>query len=83
MIEKAASSPRRLSLINVNSPKAPITPKAASAGLDFYIHNAADAAEVLTIKEDGGTTICTPTQNETAYVYCDGTTWRGLVGANN
>lgn len=60
-----------------------LPPEAASAGLDFYLHNAADAAEVLTIKEDGGTTICTPTQNETAYVYCDGTTWRGVVGANN
>jgi hypothetical protein len=60
-----------------------LPPEAASKGLDFVIHNAADAAEVLTIKEDGGTTICTPTQNETALVYCDGTTWRGLVGANN
>ncbi len=60
-----------------------LPPEAASAGLDFYVHNSADAAEVLTIKEDGGTTICTPTQSETAYVYCDGTTWRGVVGANN
>jgi hypothetical protein len=60
-----------------------LPPEAASAGLEFYIHNAADAAEVLTIKEDGGSTICTPTQNETAYVYCDGSTWRGVVGANN
>jgi predicted RecA/RadA family phage recombinase len=60
-----------------------LPPEGASQGLDFIIHNAADAAEVLTIKEDGGSTICTPTQNETAYVYCDGTTWRGMVGANN
>ncbi len=59
-----------------------LPPEAACAGLDFYLHNAADAAEVLTIKDDGGNTVCTPSQNETAYVYCDGTTWRGLVGAN-
>jgi hypothetical protein len=57
--------------------------EAVSTGLDFYVHNSADAAEILTIKENGGVTICTPTQNETAYVYCDGTTWRGIVGANN
>ncbi|MBI1899752.1 MAG: hypothetical protein HYS13_01400 [Planctomycetia bacterium] len=60
-----------------------LPPEAASKGLDFYIHNSADAAEVLSVKEDGGTAICTPTQNETAYVYCDGTTWRGMVAANN
>lgn len=57
--------------------------EAASTGVDFIVHNSADAAEVLTIKDDGGGTICTPTQNESAHVFCDGTTWRGLVGANN
>ncbi len=58
--------------------------EAASASFVFYIHNAADNPEVLTIKaSDGSTTVCTPTQNETAIVYCDGTTWRGIVGANN
>lgn len=57
--------------------------EAVSSGVDFMIHNSADAAEVLTVKDDGGGTICTPTQNETAYVFCDGSTWRGLVGANN
>jgi len=60
-----------------------LPPEAASAGLDFYIHNAADAAEVLTIKDDAAAAVCTPTENESAYLYCDGTTWRGLVGANN
>lgn len=60
-----------------------LPPEAASAGVDFYVHNSADAAEVLTIKNDGAGTVCTPTQNETAYVYCDGTTWRGMVAANN
>ena len=51
------------------------------AGLDFLIENTADAAEVLTVK-DGGVTICTPTQNENAYVWCDGVAWRGTVGAS-
>ncbi len=54
-----------------------------SLGETFIVHNAADAAEVLTIRSNGGATVCTPTQNETAICYCDGTTWRGIVGANN
>lgn len=60
-----------------------LPPEAASAGLDFYIHNSADGAETLTVKDDGAATVCTPTQNETAYLYCDGSAWRGLVGGNN
>lgn len=57
--------------------------EADSVGLSFIIRNAADAAEVLTIKDDGAATVCTPTQNETAIVFCDGTTWRGMVAAHN
>jgi hypothetical protein len=62
-----------------------VLPKeAASKGLSFHLRNAADAAEILTIKaSDGSTTVCTPTQNESALVTCDGTTWRGVVGASN
>lgn len=62
-----------------------VLPKeAASKGLRFLIRNAADAAEVLTIMaSDGSTAVCTPTQNETAELYCDGTTWRGTVSAHN
>lgn len=55
---------------------------ARSKGRMYIIHNSADNPEILSIK-DGVTTICTPTQNETAWVFCDGTTWRGIVGANN
>lgn len=47
--------------------------EATSAGQWRVIANRADAAEVLTVKDDGGATICTPTQNETAMVFCDGT----------
>lgn len=54
--------------------------EADSEGLTFIISNEADAAEVLTIQDDGTNTIVTPTQNEAAILFCDGTTWSGLVG---
>ncbi len=56
---------------------------ATSAGQVLFIANTADAAEVLTIKNASAATICTPTQNETAVLFCNGTTWFGLVGANS
>ena len=37
--------------------------------------NAADAAENLVVKNDGGSTVATINQNESAVVYCDGTAW--------
>lgn len=52
----------------------------ACAGVYLFISNTADAAEVLTIRNDGGSTIVTPTQNEAAFVWCDGVRWYGLVG---
>jgi hypothetical protein len=58
------------------------TVAAANAGLVLYIANKADAAEVLTIK-DGVGTICTPTQNESAIVWCDGATWDGIATASS
>jgi hypothetical protein len=54
-----------------------------SVGLSFLIKNTADAAEILTIKNDSGDTICTPTQNESAIVFCNGVEWLGLVCAHN
>ena len=59
-----------------------ITLPAEAANLQVVIANRADAAEVLTIKDDGGTTIATPTQNETAVCFSDGTAWYGSVGAD-
>ena len=52
-------------------------------GLMYIIRNAADAAEVLTIKNAGGDNICTPTQNETALVWCDGAAWYGIATFHN
>jgi hypothetical protein len=57
--------------------------EAACKGAFAYLANAADAAEIITIKNDGGDAICTPTQSETAFIWCDGTSWFGLVGANS
>lgn len=55
---------------------------ASNTGQFLWIANTADAAEVLTIADDTGT-VCTPTQNESAVVWCDGTRWRGIAGANS
>jgi len=49
--------------------------EATSAGLEFVITNAADAAEDLTVKDDSPATIVTISQNERATVVCDGTSW--------
>lgn len=55
--------------------------EADSDGLIFMISNEADAAEIITVEDDGTNTIVTPTQNEAAIVWCNGVTWSGLVGA--
>lgn len=58
-------------------------PTAASMGAGmWFIKNSADAAEVLTFTGDSATVI-TPTQNESAVLWCDGTTWAGIAGANS
>ncbi|NIO41544.1 MAG: hypothetical protein GTO41_16035 [Burkholderiales bacterium] len=53
--------------------------EAQANGAILFISNEANAAEIITIKNDGGTTICTPTQNEAAILWCDGTNWYGGV----
>jgi len=53
------------------------------AGQVVIIVNTADMAETLTIREDAGaTTIVTVDQNEMAFLTCNGTVWKGMVGAN-
>ncbi|MBC8460849.1 MAG: hypothetical protein H8D67_22915 [Deltaproteobacteria bacterium] len=56
--------------------------EADSTGYRYYIFNTADAAENLVVKDDGGNTILTIAQNESGIVVCNGTVWKGLVGAN-
>jgi hypothetical protein len=55
--------------------------EADCAGIILFIHNAANGAEIITIRDDGAGTVCTPTQGESAIVWCDGVSWRGHVGA--
>ncbi len=57
--------------------------EASSKDLMFLIVNLADAAEALTGKDDGSTTIAVLAEGERAWFFCDGTTWRaqGAMGA--
>lgn len=54
--------------------------EADSVGLVFVILNAADAAEDITVKDDGANTVGTISQNEIGILFCNGTTWRICVG---
>jgi len=56
--------------------------EASSTGLLLFLFNAADADESLVVKSDEPATIVTVGQTEGAVLFCDGTTWRGLVGGN-
>lgn len=56
--------------------------ESASKGAWLYVANTADAAEDLTVQDDGSSTIVTVSQNEAAFVWCDGESWYGLVGGN-
>lgn len=56
--------------------------EASSTGLLLFLFNAADADEGLVIRSDEPATIVTVGQSEGAVLFCDGTTWRGLVGGN-
>lgn len=47
--------------------------EANSEGVLRLIVNAADAAENLVIKDDGGSTIATVNEGDSALMYCDGT----------
>jgi hypothetical protein len=60
-----------------------LPPAAQCAGVLLMISNTADAAEILTIRTSAGATIVTPTQAEACLVWCDGTAWYGLVGAQS
>jgi len=53
--------------------------EAGAAGRVRLIINAANGAEVITINNDGGSPISTPTQAEAALLYCDGTAWTELA----
>ncbi len=55
-----------------------LPPEATSTGVIFFICNT--GGEDIVVKEDSDTTtICTISTAESAFVACDGTTWRGGV----
>ena len=54
--------------------------EASSTGLLLFLFNAADADEGLVVRSDEPATIVTVGQSEGAVLFCDGTTWLGLVG---
>lgn len=54
----------------------------ANAGCMVVVHNAADAAEVITVQADSATVV-TPTQNESAIVFSTGARWFGIAGADS
>lgn len=58
-----------------------LPPEADNAGKFLFIENTAGGAEVITVQDDTPATVGTPTQNEGIVLWCDGTTWRGIVGA--
>lgn len=47
-----------------------------SQGKSYRIVNTADAAEDLVVKDDGGSTVATVSQNEAAWFFCNGTAWK-------
>jgi hypothetical protein len=54
--------------------------EAGSAGLVLHIFNT--GGESITVADDAAATVVTVATAEGAVVACDGTSWRGLVGAN-
>ncbi len=52
-------------------------------GVVLFISNEAGGAEIMDIKDSAGQTICTPTQNEAAIIFCNGSLWSGGVVATS
>ena len=53
--------------------------EADSTGYRFYIFNT--GGETLTVKDDGGSTIITIATTKSGMVVCNGTVWKGILGA--
>ncbi len=54
--------------------------EADCTGIALFINNAGVVTEIITIRDDAAATVCTPDGAESAYVWCDGVSWRGVVG---
>ena len=53
--------------------------EAGAAGRFRVVVNSADNPEVLTINDDAAAEVSTPTQNQAALLYCDGTSWTEIA----
>jgi hypothetical protein len=53
--------------------------EAGAAGRFRLVVNSADNPEVLTINDDAAVEVSTPTQNQAAFLYCDGTSWTEIA----
>lgn len=56
--------------------------EAGCEGVFVVIANAADDAENITVRDDADATVATVAQSEAVLLFCDGTSWFPLVGAN-
>jgi len=56
-----------------------VTLPAAFDGGWYFIVNSADAAETITVKDDGGSTVATVAQNRAAIVASNATGWSQVV----
>lgn len=74
---------KKLQFLDPNGASKTITlpAEALSKNLIFFFFNLADAAEDLVIEDDSSSTIITISQDEAGIVSCDGTVWKGLIGA--
>jgi len=55
----------------------------ACTGAYLFIANKADAAEAITVRNDAAGTVTVIQQSESAFVWCDGTSWHAFTGAVN
>lgn len=61
-----------------------LPPEEQCAGAYLYVTNATNATHALTVRNDAaGTVVAIPaaSPNRSARLWCDGTTWRALLGA--
>lgn len=76
-----SDSDARIQSIDPGGSGRDVTLPAESDGDWWVIGNRADAAEDLTVKDDGGGTIATVNQDDVGYFVSDGTGWLGFAAA--
>ena len=78
-----ADSNAKIQYINCNGADRDVTmPAEAATNHEFVIVNTSGADYVLTVKDDGGGTLCIIDQNETGALFSNGSAWYALTGVN-